>query len=291
MPLAAPQTAPQPLPPSGLLGDSAARDYAHKLALFNAFAAPELRQALGNLDVQPGMHVLDAGCGTGATLRLLAQAVGPGGRAIGVDLSVAHIAAAARAELPENALLLQGDLRALPLAPASIDRIWCVNTINHFQDPLETLERLQTLLRPGGRIALGQGGLLPEMFFAWDARLERLCNEAVRRYYRERYGVDERRLTAVRAIAGLLRRSGLREVSVQTHVIERLSPLAPPDRDYLLEAIFRGTWGERLRPYMDADDHAALDRLCDPQGPEFALDRPDFHFLQTFTVATGRRDG
>jgi SAM-dependent methyltransferase len=275
-------------PPCGLLGDTAARDYARKLSLFNAFAAPELAQAMRSLDVQPGMRVLDAGCGSGQTLHALARMVAPSGQAVGVDLSVAHIAAA-RVGLPSNALLLQGDLLAVPLQAVSLDRIWCVNTINHLRDPLAALNRLRVWLRPGGRIALGQSGLLPEMFFAWDSRLERLCHEAVRRYYRERYGIAERDLASVRAIAGLLRRAGLREVRVQTHVIERLSPLAPRDRAYLLEAIFRGTWGDgRLRPYLDEEDHAMLNRLCDPQDPEYALDRPDFHFIATLTVAVGR---
>jgi ubiquinone/menaquinone biosynthesis C-methylase UbiE len=274
-------------PASGLLGDTAARDYARKLALFNAFAAPELARALQSLDVQAGMHVLDAGCGAGESLHRLARAVGPVGRATGVDLSFAHVAAA-RVGLPPNALLLQGDLLTLPLEPGSLDRIWCANTINHFQDPLLALRHLAVLLRPGGRVGLAQSGFLPEMFFAWDSRLERLCNEAVRHYYRERYGVDERELAAVRAIAGLLRQAGLQDVQVQTQVIERLFPLAPADRAYLQEAIFRGTWGKRLQPYLDEADYAALNRLCDPQDPEYALDRPDFHFIATFTVAIGR---
>jgi hypothetical protein len=55
----------------------------------------------------------------------------------------------------------------------------------------------------------------------------------------------------------------------------------------LLEAIFEKTWGERLKPYLAADDYLTLRRLCDPQHPQFALRRADFHFLQTFTFAVG----
>ncbi|SFS19979.1 hypothetical protein SAMN05216570_4215 [Dyella sp. OK004] len=54
----------------GPLGDSAARDYSRKLQLFNAFAEPELRNAIASLELRPGMRVLDAGCGTGEALRL-----------------------------------------------------------------------------------------------------------------------------------------------------------------------------------------------------------------------------
>ena len=70
-------------------------------------------------------------------------------------------------------------------------------------------------------------------------------------------------------------------------MIERTSPLQPADEAYLLEAIFRDTWGERLRPYLPAADYAALIGYCDPKDPRFALRRPDFHLLQSFTLATG----
>jgi len=70
-------------------------------------------------------------------------------------------------------------------------------------------------------------------------------------------------------------------------VIERLFPLSEKDEAYLREAMFRDTWGERLRPYLADDDYLELRRLCDPESPEFALRRPDFHFLQTFTLAVG----
>ena len=68
-------------------------------------------------------------------------------------------------------------------------------------------------------------------------------------------------------------------------MIERVSPLNPADEAYLLEAVFRGTWGESLRPYLSGADYDELTRLCDPRHPEFALRRADFHFLQSFTLA------
>lgn len=273
--------------PLGLLGDTPQRDYSRKLALFNSFAEPELRRAIAGLGLGPGMRVLDAGCGTGAALNWLSQAVGPQGLIVGAELAAAHIAAA-RLTAPNHALL-QADLGRPPLRRACLDLIWCVNSVNHLRDPVAAIRALAELLRPGGRIALGQGSLLPEMFFAWDARLERLTNEAVRRYYRDRYGLDERDVGAVRSLVGMATEAGLQGITAKTQVIERIQPLNSHDRAYLLEAVFRGTWGERLRPYLAPEDFAALARLCDPDDPDFALSRRDFHFLQTFTVVVGRR--
>lgn len=271
---------------SGLLGDTAERDYAHKLRLFNDFAARELELAVAGCGLAPGMRVLDAGCGTGQALQWLDEAVGPDGMVVGIDLSAAH-ARAARAAAPARTAVLQSDLRRACIAPGTLDLIWALNTVNHLRDPVAGLTALRQLLRPGGRIALGQSALLPEMYFAWDSRLERLTHAAVRRYYQARYGLDERDLRGARNVLGWMQRAGLGSIAVRTLVIERVSPLRKADEDYLLEAVFRGTFGERLRPYMAAQDYEALARLSDPRLPDCALRRADFHFLQTLTLVIG----
>jgi len=183
--------------------------------------------------------------------------------------------------------VLQADLLHAPFAASTFDLVWCVNTVNHLREPVGGVAALMALLRPGGRIALGQSSLVPDMYFAWDARLERVANEAVRRYYRDRYRLSERELAPVRSVLGLLRRAGLRNVTVRTLMIERVSPLRRADEAYLGEAVFRNTWGERLRRYLADEDYAELVRLSDPGDSQFALRRPDFHFLQTFTLAVG----
>jgi SAM-dependent methyltransferase len=270
----------------GRLGDSPGRDYSLKLRLFSALAEPELRAAVASLGLEAGMRVLDAGCGTGEMLGWLAAAVAPGGLVIGIDLSASHLRTARRS-LTDNVLLVQADLHEVPLTAASFDLVCSVNTLNHLTAPLESARRLAALLRRGGRLALGQSSFLPDMYFAWDARLERVTTEAVRAYYRDRYQLTEQDLTTLRGLGGLLRDAGLSSVGVRTCVIERFAPLDPPARAWLLDAIFRGTWGERLRPYLSAADYQELAELCDPQHPRFALVRPDFHFLQTFTLAIG----
>jgi SAM-dependent methyltransferase len=271
---------------TGRLGDTPARDYSSKLKLFNAFAEPELREVIASLKLKAGMRVLDAGCGTGEALEWLLEAVSPGGSVVGIDLAAAHVDAA-RLHLGSRVQVFQADLLDSPLAAASFDMVWSVNTIHHLREPLLGVQRLAALVRPGGRLAMGQSAFLPDMYFAWDSRLERLTHEAVRRYYQDRYELDERDLTAVRSLVGLLRQARLRHVAARTVMIERVSPLEPADEAYLLEAIFKNSWGERLRPYLSANDYVLLGRLCDPKHREFALRRADFHFLQSFSFVIG----
>lgn len=272
----------------GLLGDTTHRDYARKLRLFNTFAAPELDRVILGLGLRDGMRILDAGCGTGEVLRRLRESAGPHAEVFGIDLSAAHVRAARQA-VRGCVTILQGDLMRAPLPPASFDLIWSANTINHLRDPIAGVRRLTALLRTGGRVAVGQSSLLPELYFAWDSRLERLTREAVRRYYEDRYGLGEHDLDRARNLLGWMQGADLSNITARTLVIERTAPLAPADREYLLEGIFEGTWGERLRPYLASSDHEALRRLCAPDHPEFALRRRDFHFIQTFTLLVGER--
>jgi SAM-dependent methyltransferase len=277
-----------PPAPSGLLGDTSDRDYSRKLRLFNAFAAPEITQAIVGLQLRDGMRILDAGCGTGEVLQRLRDSAGPSAELVGIDLSAAHVSAA-RETVHDAVTVLQGDLMTAPLLPARFDLVWSANTVNHLRDPVAGVRRLSTLLRVGGRIAIGQSSLLPELYFAWDARLERLTREAVRRYYEDRYSLGEHDLDGTRNLLGWMHGAGLRKITARTSVIERTAPLRPCDREYLIEAIFKGTWGERLRPYLAPADYEALRRLSAPDDAAFALRRPDFHFIQTFTLAVGER--
>ena len=275
-----------PMQETGLLGDTPRRDYAEKLKLFNAFAQPELREAIDMLSMPMGSCVLDAGCGTGEALGWWHASMRNRGTAVGMDLAAAHVRVA-RATAPAQTPIVQGDMLKPPFAEGSFDLVWAINAVNHLHDPVAGVHLLSRLLRPGGRLVVGQSSLVPDMYFAWDARLEARVNEAVRAYYREHYGRSERDFAAVRSLAGWLQHAGLRNVAVRTRMIERTYPLSGADERYLLECIFRDTWGERLRGYLEPEDFAALARLCDPDDECYALHRRDFHFLQSFTVVVG----
>ena len=272
---------------SGLLGDTPQKAYTHKLDLFNRFAEPELRAIIADLGLGNSDTVLDAGCGTGLITGWLADAV-PNGLVVGADLSTGHLQHAATLNQP-GLYFLQTDMARLSFANPTFDLIWSSNAINHLRRPIDGIRHLAQNLRPGGRLVLGQSAFLPDMFFAWDARLEKEVMLACRQYYRDKYNLDERETTHVRNLFGWLKEAGLREVTVKTVIIERTAPLTADEETYFVDGVFNGYWGHRVQPYLSADDWATVSALCNPNSPEFALRRPDFHHVQTFTVAIGTR--
>ena len=65
----------------------AAESWVTGQARMDTLLAPVADAAIAHAAVAPGEHVLDIGCGTGATTLALAKAVGPPGRVTGLDVS------------------------------------------------------------------------------------------------------------------------------------------------------------------------------------------------------------
>jgi ubiquinone/menaquinone biosynthesis C-methylase UbiE len=266
------------------LDDAPSRSYAGKLERFSRFVAPELRKVFAELGLEPGARVLDVGCGVGFATHMLAEMSGKDARVVGMDLSRPHLRAATG---PRSVGLVQGDASRLCFRDGTFDLIWSCNTVNHLADPVAALRAMREVLRPAGRLVLAQSGFLPEMFFAWDAPLDEAVRSACHQYYRERYGLRVEDTARVRGLVGLLQRAGLRVGRVHTVPIERVQPLTEADRAWFEEVMFRGTWGERLRPFLTAEQWQALRHNIDPASAQYCLDREDFHHLQTLTVCVG----
>ncbi|MFG1885121.1 SAM-dependent methyltransferase [Micromonospora sp. NPDC049102] len=117
---------------------------------------------LRRLDVRPGARVLDLGCGWG---ELLLRAVAAGGvagpvatRGVGVDTDEAVLARgrrlAAEKSLNRHVAFVMGEAAAWQ-EPA--DRVLCIGSAHAFGGTGAALDALATVVRPGGRLLLGEG--------------------------------------------------------------------------------------------------------------------------------------
>jgi SAM-dependent methyltransferase len=107
----------------------------------------------------PGSRVLEAGCGVGAQTGSLARN-SPGAQIKSVDISADSLRQAkARADALglTNVEFQQADIFALPFGPDSFDHIFVCFVLEHLSRPSEALQRLKSLLRPGGSITVIEG--------------------------------------------------------------------------------------------------------------------------------------
>jgi ubiquinone/menaquinone biosynthesis C-methylase UbiE len=109
------------------------------------------------LDLQPGHRVLDAGCGTGDLLRILAPLL-RSGSAVGIDLSDTMVSEARRRTDSgfANLSFRMADVQELPFDNGSFDRVMATQLLLHVPDPQLALAEMHRVLASGGRISVGE---------------------------------------------------------------------------------------------------------------------------------------
>jgi SAM-dependent methyltransferase len=105
---------------------------------------------------RPGERVLDVGCGAGGSTLALADAVGPKGHVLGLDLSE-PLLARAEARRRERGLAQvrfeRGDAQDHPFASAAFDLAASRFGTMFFADPVAAFRNIARALAPGGRLA------------------------------------------------------------------------------------------------------------------------------------------
>ena len=114
-----------------------------------------------------GRRVLDAGCGDGA---LICAAASRGAAATGIDPDPAMLAAA-RSRVGGaacGAKFVQGRLEQLPFREASFDLVAAITVLCFVPDAGGAVREMARVLRPGGRLVLGELGR-----WSWWAAIRR----------------------------------------------------------------------------------------------------------------------
>jgi ubiquinone/menaquinone biosynthesis C-methylase UbiE len=127
------------------------------------------RALLERADLRVGDVVLDVGSGYGEPGLSAATAVGPEGHVTCLDISGDMLAFAetrARDAGLSNVSFVETDVEAFEPEPASLDVVLSRATIMYAGNPLETLRRLHTALRPGGRLAVAVWATPDKVAFA-----------------------------------------------------------------------------------------------------------------------------
>jgi SAM-dependent methyltransferase len=102
----------------------------------------------------PGATVVDIGCGAGMDLMLAARAVGPNGRAIGIDMTepmAARARAAARAMGFGHVQVRAGDALDVPVDSESADFVITNGVLNLAPDKRQAFGEVFRILKPGGQ--------------------------------------------------------------------------------------------------------------------------------------------
>jgi SAM-dependent methyltransferase len=195
--------------------------------------------------LEPGLDLLDIGCGPGTITIDLAAQVAPG-RVIGIDRADEVIAEAAgrSADADASVEFGVGDVYALDFADHTFDVVHAHQVLQHLTDPVAALVEMRRVLRTGGLLAVRDSDYAA---FAWaplDPMLDRwleLYHQVTRR--------NDAEADAGRHLLGWAQRAGFDQVVCSSST---WTFATPDDR-----AWWGGLWADRVTQSSFADQ--ALD--------------------------------
>lgn len=137
------------------------------------------RRTVERMKLQPGARVLDVCCGAGASALPAAQAVGPEGTVIAVDLAE-ELLKFGRAKAEAAGLrcvdFRRADMTALGFPAGHFDAVVCVFGIFFVPEMEAQVAELWRLVRPGGKLAITTWGpgIFAPAYETWLAAVRRV---------------------------------------------------------------------------------------------------------------------
>jgi ubiquinone/menaquinone biosynthesis C-methylase UbiE len=210
------------------------------------------RETIERLQLAPGARVLDVCCGSGASALPAAEAVGPTGSVLGVDLATKLLELArskAAAQGLRNVEFRHGDLLDLGLPDAHFDAAVCVFGIFFVPDMPAAVRALWRVVKPGGKLAITTWG--PRFFEPATTVFWNSIRDERPDLYKGFNPWD--RICEPPALRALLREGGVDQAEIVAQSGEH--PIPTP------EAWWAAVLGSGYRGTLDQLDAAARERV------------------------------
>jgi long-chain acyl-CoA synthetase len=166
--------------------------------------------------LKPGMRLLDVGCGPGSITAGLAVRVEPG-ETIGIDASLQVIETARSLPHSREAKHLSfegGNIYSPRFGAESFDAVFSHQVLQHLTRPIDALEQMRALLRPGGIVGARAVDWGSTMFYPEDAGILRFLA-----LYYELAHLDGGEPNAGRHLPRWLRQAGFVDLHVSTSAV------------------------------------------------------------------------
>jgi ubiquinone/menaquinone biosynthesis C-methylase UbiE len=121
---------------------------------YTAKDAMQISRAVNEAGLQPGMTVLELGCGTAPASPFLREAVGASGCVIALDVTPEMIHEARRVGRDCPAHLVIADVHSLPIATAKVDAFHAGGVVPHLEKPEQAFREWARAARSNARLSV-----------------------------------------------------------------------------------------------------------------------------------------
>lgn len=249
---------------------------------------PEYEAAIRSVGIQPGWHVLDAGCGGGSFLQLLAELVGSKGHISGLDLdpeNIEVVEALVRSRQVDCAVEARiGEVTSLPYEDNRFDAVWCANVTQYLTDGelQKMLAEFLRVLRANGLLVVKDFDLTLQQFLPGDPVALWTLFEKLRPVNSQIWGTFR-----VLDLPTWFRQAGLKDIRYETTVCERQAPLRPVEQKFIGDVLhFTASMAEKTG--LSEPMLSAWRKLGNTDSPDNIMKHPDFRYREGFAVITAR---
>lgn len=186
--------------------------------------------------LEPGMTLLDVGCGPGTITADLAARLGEG-TVIGIDLA-SEVVELAREQHPTSTgadvSFRTGDVYSLEFADETFDVVYAHQVLQHLSRPVEALAEMRRVLKDGGLVAVRDADFGAFAWFPADPVLDRWMD-----VYHQLTRRNGAQADAGRNLKAWVRAAGFREV---TALSSNWTFQSDAEREW-----WGGIWADRIR--------------------------------------------
>ena len=256
------------------------------------------REIIDWLPLEAGNSALDAGCGAAGFAELLAEKVGPTGIIDAADTST-HLLEHNKTRLASDPIgsrinFHEASIDELPFSDSTYDLIWSSRAVHHLPDPLAGARELARVLKPGGTLAIREGGLpvrfMPDTTNLTGTGLNERLAEAGKKWMAGHVHFDDDQHHSPYHFdwTQMLRDAGLTDVVAKTFILEFMPPFTDDQKTHMLNGLTSSADSESRGQFLSSSDRSTLTRLIDPDDPEYIFNRPDLHYREGITIYTGK---
>jgi len=241
--------------------------------------------------------VLDAGCGRGiATFIFADQAC----TVVGVDrdtIALQHANTLLReTSFSDMVMFQQADLYQLPFENDTFDVVWTSYVIHHIADKLHVVDELKRVLKPGGTLAIREGGL-PLQMLPHDIGLGEPGLQDRLRVAQNTWFTDMTRDTLSDekpypyGWSQLLLDADFTDIQARTFTTDFLPSFNKSQQEFVLYYLQRtlerdtGKYG----PLLNDSDRQVIEQLIDENSVSYVLNRSDLHVRYGLSVYVGMK--